>query len=56
MEPDTVFQRIRRMFDRFNSDVEQTLASQATSAEQIASVEYEFEQMKKLIAEHALAE
>lgn len=56
METESVFQRIRRIFDQFNSDVEETRASQASSAEQIASVEYEFEQLKKLVAEHALAE
>ena len=38
-----------------SADVDKTRADQALSAEQLASVEYEVDQLKKLIAEHALA-
>lgn len=56
MDIQSAFQRIRSALEEFNAEVERARAEQAASQEQIASVEYELDQMKKLIAENALAE
>lgn len=56
MHIESPFQHIKRTLEKFSADVEQTRAGQAVSEEQIASVEYELDQMKKLIAACALAE
>ena len=54
MQTETAFQRIRRTLEEFSADVEKTRAGQAASKEQIASVEYELDQLRKLVAENAL--
>ena len=54
MQTETAFQRIRRTLEEFSADVEKTRAGQAVSKEQIASVEYELDQLRKLVAENAL--
>lgn len=56
MHTETAFQRLRRTLEQFSADVERTRAGQAVSEEQIASVEYELDQLKKLISENALPE
>ncbi|AHB50295.1 hypothetical protein W911_13605 [Hyphomicrobium nitrativorans NL23] len=56
MDMQSAFQRIRRALEDFNMEIERARAEQAISQNQIASVEYELDQMKKLIAESALAE
>lgn len=56
MDMQSAFQRIRRALDDFNADIERARAEQVISQNQIASVEYELDQMKKLIAESALVE
>lgn len=55
MDCETAFARIQRALEEFSAEVDRTRAGQAISQEQIASVEYELDQLKKLIAEHALA-
>ena len=56
MHIESPFQRIKRTLEEFSADVEKTRARQAVSEEQIASVEYELDLLKKLIADKALAE
>lgn len=56
MDMQSAFQRIQRALEEFNAEVEKARAGQVLSQEQIASVEYEIDQMKKLIAESALVE
>ena len=56
MDIQSAFQRIQHALEEFNAEVECARAGQAVSQEQIAAVEYELDQMKKLIAESALVE
>ena len=56
MDSETAFARIQRALEEFSADVDKARAGQAVSQEQIASVEYELDQLKKLVAENALAE
>lgn len=55
MNNETAFTRIQRALEEFNAKVDKARADQAVSQEAIASVEYEVEQLKKLVAENALA-
>jgi septal ring factor EnvC (AmiA/AmiB activator) len=54
MDSDTAFSVIQQALEAFDSNVRRARDEQAASEEQIASVEYELDQMKKLIAENAL--
>lgn len=56
MDIQSAFQRIQRALEEFNAEVERARAGQAVSQEQIASVEYEIDQIKKLVAESARVE
>lgn len=55
MHIESPFQRIKRKLEDFSADVEQTRAGQAVSEDQIASVEYELDLLKKLIADSTRA-
>jgi len=54
-DTDTAFAVIQRALEQFNAGVGRAQADQTRSEEAVASVEYEIEQMKKLLKEHALA-
>jgi hypothetical protein len=54
MDTDAAFAVIQRALEEFNADVVRAQAGQAQSEETIAAVEYEMEQLRKLIAENAL--
>ncbi|MDQ8697498.1 hypothetical protein [Hyphomicrobium sp. LHD-15] len=54
MDSDIAFSVIQQALEAFDSNVRKARDDQAASEELIASVEYELEQMKKLIAENAL--
>jgi hypothetical protein len=54
MDTDAAFAVIQRALEEFNADVVRAQAEQAQSEETIAAVEYEMEQLRKLIAENAL--
>jgi hypothetical protein len=54
MDTAAAFAVIQRALEEFNADVVRAQASQAQSEETIAAVEYEMEQLRKLIAENAL--
>jgi len=56
MNTDTAFAVIQRALEDFNAGVGKAQADQAQSEQAIASVEYELEQLKKLLQEHALAD
>lgn len=54
MDTADAFAVIQRALEEFNADVVRAQAEQAQSEETIAAVEYEMEQLRKLIAENAL--
>ena len=54
MDHDCDFSRIQRALETFNADVGKARTEHAASADLVASIEYEVEQLKKLIAENAL--
>ncbi len=54
MDTDAAFAVIQRALEEFNAEVGRTRAEHAMSHDTIASVEYELDLMKKLIAENAL--
>jgi hypothetical protein len=54
MDSDKAFAVIQQALEAFDSNVRRARDEQAASEELIASVEYELDQMKKLIAENAL--
>jgi chromosome segregation ATPase len=54
MDPDAAFAVIQRELETFNADVGKACAEQAQAKETIDSVEYEMEQLRRLIAENAL--
>jgi hypothetical protein len=56
MRAHSAFAIIQRALEEFNDGVGKARADQAQSEEAVASVEYEIEQLRKLIAENALAE
>ena len=56
MDTDAAFQRLQRALDSFSADLDRTRAHQSVSREQIASVEYELDQLKRQLAETALAD
>lgn len=53
-DTDTAFAVIQRALEEFTADVGKARAGQAQAEETIASVEYELDQLRKLIAENAL--
>lgn len=55
MDAHTAFAMIERALEEFNAGIGKARSEQAQSEETIASVEYEMEQLRKLIAETALA-
>ncbi len=55
MDTDAAFAVIQQALDEFSADIGRARADLATSEEALASVEYEMEQLRKLIAENALA-
>ena len=54
MERDTAFAIIQRSLETFNAEIGRARAEQAESEETLAAVEYELDQLRKLIAENAL--
>jgi uncharacterized protein (DUF111 family) len=54
MDTDAAFAMLQRSFDEFTTDLDKARSEQASSEELLASVEYEFEQLKKLVAENRL--
>ncbi len=54
MDSDIAFSVIQQALEAFDSNVRKARDDHTASEELIASVEYELEQMKKLIAENAL--
>lgn len=54
LDTDTAFAVIQRALEEFTTDVGKARAGQAQTEETIASVEYELDQLRKLIAENAL--
>jgi hypothetical protein len=54
MDSDIAFSVIQQALEAFDSNVRKARDEQAASEELVASVEYELEQMKKLIAENTL--
>lgn len=54
MDHDGDFSRIQRALEAFSADVGKARAEHAASADLVASIEYELDQLKKLIAENAL--
>jgi DNA topoisomerase IB len=55
MDTNAAIALIQRASDDFRTGMGKARAEQALSEELIASVEYELEQLKKLVAEHKLA-
>jgi uncharacterized coiled-coil DUF342 family protein len=55
MDRNAAFAVIQRELEEFNTDVGKACAEQAQAKETIDSVEYEMEQLRKLIAENALS-
>lgn len=55
MDADIAFTVIQQALDEFTADIGRARAELATSEETLASVEYEMEQLRMLIAENALA-
>jgi len=51
---DAAFATIQRALEDFNAEVGKAVSEQAQGEETLAAVEYEMEQLKKLIAENAL--
>jgi hypothetical protein len=56
MRAHSAFSIIQRALEEFNDGVDKARANQAQSAEAVASVEYEIEQLRKVIAETVIAE
>jgi hypothetical protein len=56
MRAHSAFAIIQRALEEFNDGVDKARANQVQSEEAVASVEYEVEQLRKLIAETTLAE
>jgi hypothetical protein len=54
MKTEAAFALIQRSLEAFDAGISKARAGQASSEELIASVEYELEQVKKLVAENAL--
>lgn len=54
MDHDSAFSRIKRALEDFSTDVGKARADHAASEDLVASIEYELDQMKKLLAENAL--
>lgn len=54
LDTDAAFAVIQRALEEFTADVGRARAGQAQTEETIASVEYELDQLRKLIAENAL--
>lgn len=54
MDTEAAFAVIQRALEAFNADIGKARTQQAQSEETIASVEYELDQLRKLIAENAL--
>lgn len=54
MDRDAAFAVIQRAFETFNADVGRARAGQAESEATIAAVEYEVNELRKLIAENVL--
>jgi hypothetical protein len=54
MERDAAFAVIQRALEEFTTGVGRAEAEQTQSKETLASVEYELDQLRKLIAENAL--
>jgi ribosomal protein S24E len=54
MDTDAAFALIQRSLEEFGAEIGKARAEQVTSEEVLASVEYEFELLKKLVAENAL--
>jgi hypothetical protein len=54
MDQDTAFAVIQRALEAFDATVGHARTAHAESEQTIAAVEYEIEQLKKLVAEHAL--
>lgn len=55
MNADVAFTVIQQALDEFTADIGRARAGLAISEETLASVEYEMEQLRVLIAENALA-
>lgn len=53
MNTDTAFAVIQHALETFSADVGKAQAEQAASLETLAAVEYELDQMRKLLAETA---
>ncbi len=54
LDTDTAFAVIQRELEEFSADVGKACAEQEQAKETIDSVEYEMDQLRKLIAENAL--
>lgn len=54
MDADAAFAVIQRALDDFNTEIGKVRAETAQTEETIASLEYEMEQLRKVIAENAL--
>jgi hypothetical protein len=54
LDTETAFSVIQRSLEAFDTDVGRARSAHAESEQTLASVEYEFEQLKKLIGENAL--
>jgi len=54
MDTDAAFALIQHALEEFDAEIGKARAGQATSGELLASVEYELELVKKLVAENAL--
>ncbi|MGE0023779.1 MAG: hypothetical protein AB7S70_09140 [Hyphomicrobium sp.] len=54
LDIDAAFATIQRALEDFTAEVGKAVSEQAQGEETLAAVEYEMEQLKKLIAENAL--
>ncbi|WP_295557275.1 hypothetical protein [uncultured Hyphomicrobium sp.] len=54
LDSDAAFSVIQRALEEFSADVGKARAGQAQAEETLASVEYELDQLRALIAENAL--
>lgn len=55
MDTDKAFAVIRRALEAFDAEVGKASAGQALTQETLAAVEYELAELKRLVAENALA-